>query len=174
LIEAHSLFGLDNDRLGVLIQRQSVVHALAELTDGAIIAHLGATDMRHPIQAALTAPHTLDTRDETRLDLDTLSRLDFAPVDPARFPAIGLARRVIDEGGTSGAIMNAANEAAVEAFIQHRIPFGQITELTAEAMDAIEPAPLTDLGSALDADRLAREHIGSLIQRVAWPRAARP
>lgn len=174
LIEAHHLFGLDNDRLGVLIQRQSVVHALAELADGAVIAHMGAPDMRHPIQAAITAPHTLDTRDETRLDLDTLTRLDFAPVDPARFPAIGLARRVIDQGGTSGAIMNAANETAVEAFMQHRVPFGRITGLTAEAMDAIEPVPLTDLDSTLDADRRAREHVESRLQGVAWPRAARP
>ncbi|USN99831.1 MAG: 1-deoxy-D-xylulose-5-phosphate reductoisomerase [Phycisphaeraceae bacterium] len=174
LIEAHFLFGLGNDRLGVLIQRQSVVHALAELADGAIIAHLGATDMRHPIQAALTAPHTIDAHDGARLDLESLSRLDFAPVDPARFPAIDLARRVIDIGGTSGAILNAANEAAVDAFLQARIPFGRITELISDTMDAIEPTPLADLATALEADRRAREHVEQCIAGVAWPRAAWP
>lgn len=156
LIEAHHLFGLGNDRLGVLIQRQSVVHALAELADGGVIAHFSAPDMRHPIQAALTAPHILDAPPATRLDLESLSRLDFAPPDTARFPAIGLARRVIDTGGTAGAIMNAANEAAVGAFLSRRLPFGRITRMTSQAMDAIDPAPLRTLADAIEADRRAR------------------
>lgn len=159
LIEAHHLFGLDNDRLAVLIQRQSVVHALAELADGGVIAHLSAPDMRHPIQVALTAPLILDTPPATRLDLESLSRLDFAPPDPARFPAIGLARRVIDAGGTAGAILNAANEAAVGAFLSRRLPFGRITELARQAMDAIDPKPLCTLADAIDADRCARAFV---------------
>ncbi len=167
LVEAHHLFGLGNDRLGVIIQRQSVVHALAELADGAVIAHLGAADMRHPIQAALTAPHTLDTREETRLDLSALSRLDFSPVDPARFPVISLARRVIDRGGTSGAILNAANEAAVGAFLSGKIPFGEIIPTVQSVLDTIEPAPLSRLADALDADRLARGHAEGRIAEIA-------
>ncbi|HHN78826.1 MAG TPA: 1-deoxy-D-xylulose-5-phosphate reductoisomerase [Phycisphaerales bacterium] len=167
LVEAHHLFGLGNDRLGVIIQRQSIVHALAELADGAVIAHLGAADMRHPIQAALTAPHTIDTRDETRLDLAALSRLDFSPVDPARFPVISLARRVIDRGGTSGAIFNAANEAAVGAFLQGKIPFGEIIPTVEAVLENTEPVPLTRLADALEADQLARRHAEDRITEIA-------
>jgi len=164
LIEAHHLFGLDNDRLGVLIQRQSIVHALAELADGALIAHLSATDMRHPIQCALTHPHTLDVLPEASLDLDALARLDFEPVDPDRFPAIGLARRVIDHADTTlGAIMNAANEAAVAAFLAERIPFGRITELVSGAMDEIDSAPLDTLAAATAADAEARAYVNDRI-----------
>jgi 1-deoxy-D-xylulose-5-phosphate reductoisomerase len=159
LVEAHSLFGLENDRLGVLMQRQSIVHAIAEFLDGSLVAQLGVADMRNPIQAALTAPHTLDAPAETRLDLDALARLDFAPVDPVRFPAIGIARRVIDAGDTAGSIMNAANEAAVEAFLARRLPFGRITTLVAGALDAIDTTPLTGLDAALDADRRARAFV---------------
>lgn len=159
LIEAHHLFGLGNDRLGVIIQRQSIIHALAELADGAVIAHLGPTDMRHPIQAALTSPHTLDAHNGSRLDLATLTALDFAPADPARYPALSLARLVIETGGTAGAIMNAANEAAVDAFVLGCIPFGRITELTAEAMEAVKPSPLGCLADAIEADRRTREFV---------------
>ncbi|NRA58870.1 MAG: 1-deoxy-D-xylulose-5-phosphate reductoisomerase, partial [Phycisphaerales bacterium] len=94
-----------------------------------------------------------------RLDLASLARLDFEEPDERRFPALALARWVIDEGGTAGAIFNAANEAAVEAFIDGRIPFGRIGELTRDACDAIAPAPLAALGDALDADRRARQHV---------------
>ncbi len=167
LIEAHHLFGLGNDRLGVIIQRQSVVHALTELADGAVIAHLGATDMRHPIQAALTAPHTIDTRDETRLDLSTLTRLDFSPADPERFGAIALARRVIDRGGTGGAIFNAANEAAVAAFLNGTIPFGEIIPTVEAVLEKADPIPLADLAGALEADRLGRSLAESRIAEFA-------
>ncbi len=157
LIEAHHLFGLDNDRLGVLIHRQSAVHALAQLADGAIIAHLSATDMRHPILCALAFPHTPECHPGARMDLDTLTTLDFRPLDPARFPAVPLARRVIDAPGTTaGAILNAANEVAVGAFLDHRLPFGGITRLVAQTMDALPPTPLASLADALTADAAAR------------------
>ncbi len=158
VIEAHWLFGFGSDRLGVLVHPQSIVHSLIETIDGSVLAQLGISDMRLPIQFALTHPdrspgHT------PRLDLASLARLDFEEPDERRFPALALARWVIDQGGTAGAIFNAANEAAVEAFIDGRIPFGRIGELTRDACDAIAPAPLAALGDALDADRRARQHV---------------
>lgn len=166
LIEAHHLFGLGNDRLAVLIQRQSVVHALAELADGAVIAHLSATDMRHPIQCALAHPHAPDAHPDATLGLGALTRLDFRPIDPDRFPAVALARRVIDESDTTlGAVMNAANEAAVAAFLDRRIPFGRITDLVAAAMAEIEPAPLDALAAATEADARARAFVEHHIAR---------
>ena len=168
LIEAHHLFGLDNDRLGVLIQRQSVVHALAQLNDGAIIAHLSATDMSHPIHCALAHPHTIDAPDAATLDPDTLTRLDFQTVDPERFPAVRLARRVIDAPNTTaGAIFNAANEAAAAAFLDRRVPFGSITRLVERTLDSITAEPLTDIPTALDADARARAAVEDAIRAHA-------
>ena len=168
LIEAHHLFGLDNDRLGVLIHRQSAVHALAQLADGAIIAHLSATDMRHPILCALAFPQTPECHPGARMDLDTLTTLDFRPLDPERFPAVPLARRVIDEPDTTlGAILNAANEVAVGAFLDRRIPFGEITRLVARAMDDLRAAPLTGLDAALRADAEARDATARAIETAA-------
>ena len=115
--------------------------------------------MRHPIQIALAFPHTADSHPGARMDLDTLTRLDFRPLDPDRFPAVGLARRVIDAPATTaGAILNAANEAAVAAFLDRRIPFGEITRTVERTLDAVPARPLTTLAGALEADAIARAH----------------
>ena len=168
LIEAHHLFGLDNKRLGVLIHRQSAVHALAQLTDGGIIAHISATDMRSPILTALAHPHDALAHPAATLDPETLTTLTFEKPDPARFPALGLARRVIDQPDTTaGAIFNAANEAAVAAFLNSRIPFGSITRLVERMLDTIDPEPLTDIQTALDADARARAAVEDAIRARA-------
>lgn len=158
VIEAHWLFGFPSDRLDVLVHPQSIVHSFIETIDGSVIAQLGVSDMRVPIQIALTHPNRSPST-TPRLDLAALARLDFEPPDEQRFPALSLARWVIDEGGTAGAIFNAANEVAVEAFLAGEIPFGRIGELTRDACEAATPMPLSSLGDALEADRLARERV---------------
>ena len=164
LIEAHWLFGLGNDRLDAVIHRQSTVHAIVELVDGSTIAQLGPPDMATPIRLALTAPEVAPA-DGNRLDLAAMGRLDFEHADERRFPALALARRVIDEGGSSGAVFNAANEAAVGAFLEGRLPFGRIDELGGEVLDAIEPRAITSLAGALDADAEARRWVEDRIAR---------
>jgi len=145
LIEAHRLFDLDADRLGVLIHPQSIVHAIVELADGSSIAQLSSADMRAPIQLALTWPARAPGC-ATRLDWTQLSRLDFCEPDAARFPAIGLAMDVIRRGGGAGAVFNAANEIAVEAFLAGAIPFGSIVEIVGETVARVS----SDRGETLD------------------------
>jgi 1-deoxy-D-xylulose-5-phosphate reductoisomerase len=121
VIEAHWLFGIPAERIDVLIHPQSIVHSLVEFADGSVLAQLGSPDMRGPIQYALTHPARASRRARS-LDLAAMSRLDFSPPDLERFPALGLAYRVIREGGTSGAIFNAASEEATAIFLAHGSP----------------------------------------------------
>jgi 1-deoxy-D-xylulose-5-phosphate reductoisomerase len=168
IVEAHWLFGLEPERLGVLVHPQSVIHAMAELKDGSILAQLGSPDMRTPIQQALTTPDRAHAP-ATRLSLEAIGTLTFEPPDHTRFPALTLAPRIITLGGTAGAIVNAANEAAVEAFLDHRFPFLHIAQVAAEALDAIGVSPVRALDDVLEADREARRFV-SLTGHAA-PRA---
>lgn len=163
LIEAHWLFGLEADRLGVLIHPQSVIHALVEYADGSTIAQLGAPDMRTPIQVAVAHPHRVPGL-IAHASLAQIARLDFEPPDPGRYPALAGGYRVIREGGTCGAIFNAANEAAVEAFLARRIPFGRIARLSAGAIDELGAAPIRALGDVLEADREARRYVSARLE----------
>ena len=170
VIETRWLFGLPGERIDVIVHPQSIVHSFVEYTDGSVVAQLGAPDMRTPIQYALTWPHRAPGTSR-KMDFAALSRLDFEPPDTERFPALGLAYDVIDKGGVSGAVFNAANEAAVAAFLDRRIPFGRITELSAGALrslvgDRVQP-PLTRLADVLDADRAAREHVARALSGAA-------
>ncbi len=162
LIEAHWLFGLESARLDAIVHPQSIVHSFVEFEDGSTLAQLGAPDMRTPIQIALTYPERPDGCSKP-LDLTSMSRLDFEPVDHERFPSVGLARRVIEEGGSAGAVLNAANEVAVEAFLAGAIPFGRITELAAEAMDRISWRETPTLEAVMDADGEARRLVASML-----------
>ncbi|MBL0921648.1 MAG: 1-deoxy-D-xylulose-5-phosphate reductoisomerase [Phycisphaerales bacterium] len=167
LIEAHWLFGLGSDRLDAVVHPQSIIHSFVEYSDGSIMAQLGAPDMRTPIQIAASWPWRGPGRSK-KLDLLTMSRLDFEPVDPERFPAVGVAFEVIDAmarpgGATAGAVFNAANEAAVEAFLAGRIPFGRITRLAREALDGVGLGPMQSLDDALEADREARRFVAARI-----------
>ncbi|MEM0983140.1 MAG: 1-deoxy-D-xylulose-5-phosphate reductoisomerase [Planctomycetota bacterium] len=157
LIEARWLFGVGNDRLDAIVQPTSVVHAMIEMADGSTIAQMSAPDMRTPIQLALMRGSIVER--PARLDLVELGELRFERADPGLYPALGLAKRAIDEGGTAGATLNAANELAVEAFLGKRIRFREIVRLTADAMDAAPARPVNELGDVLDAARLAREHV---------------
>ncbi len=178
VIEAHWLFGLPAERIDVLIHPQSIVHSLVEYADGNVIAQLGPPDMRAPIQYALTFPQRPDGRSR-KLDLQALTRLDFERPSLERFPALGLAYRVINQRGASGAIFNAASEEATYAFLRpepagdvgpgrsgagvrtagKRVAFGQIPELAQAAMDALGPAPARDLSDILEADAAARRFV---------------
>ncbi|MFI4861956.1 MAG: 1-deoxy-D-xylulose-5-phosphate reductoisomerase [Phycisphaerales bacterium JB063] len=158
IIEAHYLFNLPAEQIDAIIHPQSMVHSFVEMRDGSVLAQLGPPDMRSPIQTALTWPNRAPSI-STPMDWASLSQLDFEPVDEARFPALQLAYRAIRAGGTAGAVMNAANEAAVQAFLDHQIPFGQIVELVASAMDTIAPGPADSLERVFEADHQARRFV---------------
>mgnify|MGYP003700454461 CR=1 FL=1 len=162
VIEAHWLFGLETDRIDVIVHPQSIIHSFVEYADGSVLAQLGAPDMRTPIQWALTWPvrsHGVSDR----LDFEAMSRLDFEPPDFERFPALQLAYDVIELGGAAGAVFNAANEAAVTAFLDERIPFGRVTELAKEALHSLigsrRQPTLSSLDDALAADAEARRFV---------------
>lgn len=159
LIEAHHLFGLPSDRLGVLIHPQSIVHGMVEYSDGSVIAQMGPPDMAGPIQYALTWPDRW-TGCAPRLDLAALSRLEFSEPDPCRFPSLLLAAPVISASATTaGAILNAANEEAVTAFLKQRVPFHRIAELASEALESIASVPADTLESVGHADATARRFV---------------
>jgi len=163
MIEAHWLFDLAAERIDVIIHPQSIVHSFVEFHDGSVISQLSPPDMKLPIQVALTWPNRV-TGCATQLDWKKFRGLEFEPVDHARFPAVQLAWRAIRAGGSSGAIFNGANEAAVEAFIDGRIGFADISKLVAGALDAITAVPLANLAAVLAADASARQWV---VHRVA-------
>ncbi|MCL4221355.1 MAG: 1-deoxy-D-xylulose-5-phosphate reductoisomerase [Phycisphaerales bacterium] len=168
VIEAHWLFGLPSAKLDVLIHPQSIIHAMVELEDGSMLAQLATADMRTPIQQAIAHPRRLPGA-APRLSLERMASLTFEAPDTRRFPALALAHRVIETGGTAGAIINAANEVAVRAFFERRIAFPRITELASAALDAVTPAPVRSLGDVLDADAQARDFVNRQVGPApAW------
>ena len=155
VIEAHWLFDLPADRIDAIVHPQSVVHSFVEFVDGSTIAQLSPPSMKLPIQYALTWPDRVASC-SPMIAWDALRSLDFEPVDHERFPAIGLAKRVIDTGGSAGATFNAANEVAVEAFTQGAIPFGDIANVVTETLDGLASHPVGSLDDVLAADVEAR------------------
>jgi 1-deoxy-D-xylulose-5-phosphate reductoisomerase len=166
LIEACWLFDVPPDKVEVVIHPESVIHSMVEFVDGSVIAQLSPPDMRTPIQYALTYPQRAEGISR-RLDLTAALSLNFHPPDPQRFPALRLARDVAKSGGTAGAVMNAANETAVEAFMGGRIAFGGITRAVERTLQRhrLQPAPSMD--DLLGADRWARATAKMLIEREA-------
>ncbi len=157
-IEAHWLFGLGPDRIDVIIHPQSIAHSFVEFADRSILAQLGMPDMKVPIQYALTYPWRRPGCGEP-LDWTRLTQLAFEPPDYDRFPSLSLAGEVVRRGGTSGAVFNGANEAAVELFLDGRIRFGRIVDLVAEALEAVPPVAVDSLATVREADRDAREAV---------------
>jgi 1-deoxy-D-xylulose-5-phosphate reductoisomerase len=168
VIEAHWLFGFSPDRIGIVVHPESVVHSMIELVDGSVIAQLGVTDMRHAIQYALTYPERYGS-ELPPLDLTTLSALHFEPPDLDRFPCIALAYRALREGGTLPATMNAANEEAVQAFIDERISLTDIPTIIEAVMDRHRTQPANELAAILAADESARLIAAEEIQKLARP-----
>ncbi len=157
VIEAHHLFGVALDQIAVCIHPQSVVHSLVEFVDGSLKAQLGRPDMRLPIAVALCYPDRLpDAVPPT--PLEELSGLEFHPVDENRFPSVGLARHAAVAGEGRPAVLNAANEEAVAAFLGREIPFSGIVQAVERALDAFRGAG-ESLQEILEADRWAREYV---------------
>jgi 1-deoxy-D-xylulose-5-phosphate reductoisomerase len=155
VIEAHWLFHAVPEKIEVVLHPQSVIHSMVEYVDGSVLAQLGQPDMRTPIAHALAWPERIESGVGS-LDLFQIGRLDFERPDPERFPCLGLAYQAIDSGGTACAILNAANEVAVEAFLNERLGFTAIVEVIAETLQRLPVEPAKDLESLLEADRKAR------------------
>ena len=161
IIEARWLFDLDPNRIEALVHPESIVHSLVEFCDGSVIAQLSIPDMRLPIQYALTFPHRLPGPGK-RLNLHELGQLTFEPPDMERFPALRLGFEVARQGGTAGAVLNAANEAAVDAFRQGRIGFIEIAELTERCLRNHQWLQNPSLEELMAADRWARQELNRL------------
>ena len=157
VIEAHHLFSLPADRIDILIHPQSIVHSMVEYIDGSIIAQLSTTDMKFPIQYALLYPERVQAP-FARLDLAKIRTLDFLPVDPRRFPAVELAYEACRTGGSMPAVLNAANEIAVERFLAGELSFPSIVEIVSRVLErhAGKVAPIGSVEDALEWDRWAR------------------
>jgi len=156
LVEAHFLFGVPYERIEIVIHPTSTVHSLVRLRDGAALAHLGYPDMRVPISFALTYPERAVTP-VPPLDLAGGLTLEFGAPDLETFPLLRLAREAGERGGTYPCVFNAANEVAVAAFLDGRLPFLEIAAVVEEALAAADGAPARDLDELVEADRRARE-----------------
>jgi 1-deoxy-D-xylulose-5-phosphate reductoisomerase len=155
VIEAHWLFGAPAERIQVVLHPQSVIHSLVEYVDGSVLAQLGHPDMRTPIAQALAYPERVDAGVGT-LDLAALAALSFEAPDLDRFPCLRLGYEALAAAGTAPALLNAANEIAVAAFLAGRIRYTDIAAACAETLARVAARPLTALDDALDADDEAR------------------
>jgi len=171
LIETREFFGMEPDRIEVVVHPESIVHALVGFRDGAVMAHLGVPDMRHAIGYALHWPERHDLP-VPRLDLARLGQLQFRDPDPSRYPALRLAREVMERGGLSGAVFNAAKERALDHFIGQRIGFLEMSDAVSVVLDRFEDAgglidaPMT-LDNVLKTDHLARQWVDEAVLKRA-------
>jgi len=163
LIEACWLFGVKPDQVSVIIHPQSVIHSMVDYVDGSVLAQMGNPDMRTPIAHALAWPERIHSG-VVALDLVSLNRLDFEKPDEVRFPSLGLATEAIRKGGTAPAILNAANEVAVEAFLEGRIGFTVIAEVVKYSLENTEMHLADDLQTILKDDEAARMQATKYIQ----------
>ncbi len=163
LIEAFHLFPVAADQLDILVHRQSVVHSMVEYIDGSVLAQMGSPDMRTPIAYALAWPERMETPCE-RLDLAKVARLDFEVADPVRFPAIALAREALRAGGARPAILNAANEVAVAAFLDGRAGFLEIAAIVADTLSCYDPLAPDSLDAVMAIDAEARRIAGERVK----------
>ncbi len=164
VIEANRLFGLPLEQIDVVLHPQSVVHSLVEYRDGSVLAQLGNPDMRIPISHALGWPERIDSG-AARLDLMAVGALQFEAPDLARYPCLALAYAALQAGGTAPAILNAANEVAVQAFLDHRIPFTAIARVVSDTLERCPSRPAGDLDTILADDADARHSAAELINR---------
>lgn len=166
VIEAHWLFGVAADRIEVVVERKSIVHSLVEFIDGSVSALLSPPDMRLPIQFALTFPERRETA-FPKLDLGAIGALRFEKPDLERFPCLGLAYDALRRGGTAPAVLGAADEVAVEAFLADSIRYGDIYSILSKILSAHRPARADSLETVLKADRWARGEAKRLVDEVS-------
>ena len=166
MIEAHELFAVDYDRIEVVVHPQSIVHSMVETVDGATLAQLSLPDMRLPIGYALAYPDRLP-KPFGAIDWTQLNRLDFEPPDLDAFPCLGLAYRAGRAGGTAPAVLNAANEVAVGAFVDGLIPWLAIADVIAEVLDGHDVRNPDSVEVVLEEDRRARRRATEAVERRA-------
>jgi 1-deoxy-D-xylulose-5-phosphate reductoisomerase len=157
LIEAHYLFDLPGEQIDIIVHRQSIIHSLVAYVDGSVLAQLGSPDMRTPIAYALGWPNRI-TSPSPRLDLAEIAKLDFEAPDLKRFPSIRLARQALAAGGAGPAVLNAANEIAVAAFLNGRIGFLDISRTVEATLERMSGQTISVLDDVIEADREARVH----------------
>ena len=162
LIEACILFGQDQSKIEIIIHPQSVIHSMVEFIDGSVVAQMGSPDMRIPIASALAWPDRIESG-ATQLDFLQSSALEFESPDFDRYPSLNLVRQIIEAGGSAPTIMNAANEVAVEAFLQERIRFPQIVDLVEKTLDKSNIDSDIDLESVISSDLQTRTLTSQLI-----------
>ncbi len=162
VIEAHWLFGVLASQIEVVIHPQSVIHSMVSYVDGSVLAQLGNPDMRTPIANALAYPERIASG-VAPLDLTVIGNLQFTRPDLLRFPCLKLAYDALRAGGSAATILNAANEVAVQAFLDKKIGFRMIDQLIARTMDKLPLCPVTDLDALFEQDQLARQTVKSLI-----------
>lgn len=165
LIEARWLFGLNPDQLAVLIHPQSIVHSLVEMRDGAVLAQLSRTDMKIPIQYALTYPERAESSLPS-LDLGKIKSLEFYEVDSAKFPLIKLAQKALHRGESFSVALNAANEVVVEAFLRGAIPFHAISDTVEKAVDNHQDVNIETVDKIFEIDRGTREITRDLLEQI--------
>ena len=166
VIEAHWLFGIPSSKIEVIIHPQSIIHSMVEYKDGSIIAQMGIPDMKIPIAYALSCPEHISL-DLPRCDLLKEGPLTFEAPDTERFPCLALAYRALQVGGTMPAVLNAANEVAVQGFLDDKISFIDIEGVIERTMDAHSRLELDTLEDALSADSWARECAGMIVHDCA-------
>lgn len=164
IIEAHFLFQMPSEKIDVLVHPQSVVHSMVEYEDGSVLAQMGTPDMRTPIGYTLAWPARMATP-AAKLDLAKLGQLTFEAPDVEKFPALRFAREAMKKGGTAPAVLNAANEIAVQAFLDKRIGFLDIERINESTLNAVAPAALTDLKTLHEVDQAARRYAEEKINR---------
>ncbi|HPA51235.1 MAG TPA: 1-deoxy-D-xylulose-5-phosphate reductoisomerase [Thermoanaerobaculia bacterium] len=176
VIEARWLFDVPPERIGVVIHPQSIVHSFVEWIDGSVIAQISPNDMRFPILYALTYPERVPTP-MPKLDLPSLGTLELAALDERRYPAVPLAYAALRAGGTAPAVLNAANEVAVAAFLEGRIPYRSLVPVVERVLADHPVSPATTLEAVLEADREARRRAAELVSSgapLASPRTVAP
>jgi 1-deoxy-D-xylulose-5-phosphate reductoisomerase len=169
VIEARWLFDMKSSQVDVIIHPQSTIHSMVEFVDGSVLAQLGATDMRMPIQYALTYPERVASN-QVDLDWAKLKRLDFERVSNRRYPCLRLAREAMKKGGAWPCALNAADEVAVAAFLERQIPFLGISEVVESVLARTAKVRIEKMDDVLAADaearRVAREEVGRLASRA--------
>ena len=165
IIEAKWLFGINSEKIDVLVHPEGIVHSLVEFNDASVIAQLSVPDMQIPIAYGLGFPERISSKSQS-LSLEKIGQLNFIKPDLLKFPSIGIARSCLESGGTASSLLNAANEEAVKAFLDKEICFTQIVEIISFVMDTIPIKTVKELENVIEADVLGRESAQNRIQQL--------